>query len=140
MENNQRHNDKAKQEQEHVDVVNGMKQGHGRIPKFLVFVYTFLGIWAVAYALGATPLDERETLAAGVSVEAGKGLAGSCLACHGADLSGGLGPSLIGTIGQLGEEEFENVMRNGRNTMPALGADWSEDQMGSMIEYLKTLE
>lgn len=135
---NQERNEKT--EREHVDVVNGMEQGHGKIPKFLVFVYAFLGIWAVAYAIGAGPLDERETIAAGVSVEAGKALAGQCLACHGADLSGGLGPSLIGSVERLGEEQFEQIMRNGQNTMPALGASWTDDQMGSMIEYLKTLE
>lgn len=127
---------------EHVDVVNGMKQGHGKIPKFLIFVYAFLGIWAVVYAIAAGPLDERDTMAApqGVSAEAGKKMAGQCLACHGTDLSGGMGPSLKGVIDKLGEEEFKNVLKNGRNTMPALGAAWTDDEMGSMIEYLKTVK
>ena len=125
---------------EHVDVVNGMKTGHGKIPKFLVFVYALLGIWAVTYAIAAGPLDERETVAAGVSVETGKGLAGQCLACHGADLAGGIGPSLIGSIDNLGEDEFKRILKEGQNAMPALGAAWSDDQMGSMIEYLKTVK
>lgn len=126
----------------HVDVVNGMKTGHGKIPKFLVLVYAFLGIWAVAYAIAAGPLDERDTMAApqGVSAEAGKGLAGQCLACHGADLGGGIGPSLKGIVDRLGEDEFKHVLKSGRNTMPALGASWTDDQMGSMIEYLKTVK
>lgn len=127
---------------EHYDVVNGMKQGHGKIPKVLVFVYAFLGVWAVVYALLAGPLDERETVAAttGVSAEAGKAMAGQCLACHGADLSGGIGPSLKGVMDNLGEDEFKNILKNGKNSMPALGAAWSDDQMGSMIEYLKTVK
>lgn len=126
----------------HVDVVNGMETGHGKIPKFLVLVYAFLGVWAVAYAIGAGPLDERDTMAApqGVSVETGKGLAGQCLACHGVDLGGGIGPSLKGIIDNIGEEEFIHVLKEGKNTMPALGAGWTDDQMGSMIEYLKTIE
>ncbi|RXT14709.1 cytochrome c [Ammoniphilus sp. CFH 90114] len=125
---------------EHVDVVNGMKQGHGKIPKVLIFVYTALGVWAVVYALLAGPLDERDTMASatGVSAEAGKALAGQCLACHGADLTGGIGPALVGVIDTLGEDEFIRVMKEGRGSMPALGAAWTEDQMGSMIEYLKT--
>lgn len=127
---------------EHVDVVNGMKQGHGKIPKFLIFVYAFLGVWAVVYAIAAGPLDERDTMAApqGVSVETGKKLAGQCLACHGTDLGGGMGPTLKGVIDKMGEEEFKNVLKNGRNTMPALGAAWTDDEMGSMIEYLKTVK
>lgn len=68
--------------EEHLDVVNGMKQGHGKIPKVLIFVYTALGVWAVMYALLAGQLDERDTMAApaGVSAEAGKAQAGQCLA------------------------------------------------------------
>lgn len=127
---------------EHVDVVNGMKTGHGKIPKVLIFVYAALGVWAVTYALLAGPLDERDTMAAptGVSAEVGKALAGQCLACHGADLTGGIGPTLVGVIETMGEEDFIHVMKAGRGSMPALGAAWTDDQMGSMIEYLKTVK
>lgn len=133
---NKHHND------EHVDVVNGMKQGHGKIPKFLIFVYAFLGVWAVVYAIAAGPLDERDSMASaqGVSAEAGKQLAGQCLACHGTDLNGGMGPSLKGVVDRLGEDGVKTVLKSGRNAMPALGASWTDDQMGSMVEYLKTLK
>ncbi|HJV44526.1 MAG TPA: cytochrome c [Bacillota bacterium] len=128
---------------EHYEEVNGMRQGHGKIPKVLIFVYSFLGVWAVIYAMTAGPLDDRKTFASGaggVSAEAGKALSTQCLACHGQGLKGGVGPTLVGVVDKLSPDGVKQVLKNGRNAMPALGASWSDDQMGSMVEYLKTLK
>lgn len=44
--------------------------------------------------------------------------ASSCASCHGADLSGGVGPDLT-TIGStLSQAEIEDVINNGIGTMP----------------------
>lgn len=49
----------------------------------------------------------------------------SCASCHGEDFSGGMGPALAGT--SLSEDEFTDVVRNGRNSMP----QFSEEQISN---------
>ncbi|MED0676382.1 cytochrome c [Aneurinibacillus thermoaerophilus] len=131
------------QHEEHYDEVMGMKQGHGKVPRFLIITYAVLAVWAVGYALNAKGIDERPAggeAAQGVSVEKGKGLSGQCVACHGADLKGGMGPSLYGIVDKLKPEGVKDVLTKGRGSMPALGASWTEEQKDSMVEFLKTLK
>ncbi|MBN6186540.1 cytochrome c [Aneurinibacillus sp. BA2021] len=132
--------------EEHFDEVMGIKQGHGKVPRFLVVVYAVLAIWAVGYALTVKGIDERPAggeAAQGVSAEVGKGLSGQCLACHGADFKGGMGgaaPSLHGVVDKLKPEGVKEVLTKGRGGMPPLGAAWTPDQQDSMVEFLKTLK
>ncbi|MBN6188626.1 c-type cytochrome [Aneurinibacillus sp. BA2021] len=76
----------------------------------------------------------------GGTAEEGKTMANQCLACHGQDLKGGMGPSLVGVVDKLKPEGVAGVLKNGRGAMPPLGASWSDQQMSSMIEYLKTVK
>ncbi|MED0671979.1 cytochrome c [Aneurinibacillus aneurinilyticus] len=132
--------------EEHFDEVMGMKQGHGKVPRFLIVVYAVLAIWAVGYALTVKGIDERPAdgeAAQGVSAEVGKGLSSQCLACHGADFKGGMGgvaPTLHGVVDKLKPEGVKEVLIKGRGGMPALGASWTPDQQDSMVEFLKTLK
>ncbi|WP_051330744.1 c-type cytochrome [Aneurinibacillus terranovensis] len=140
MSNNENHG-----HEEHVDEVMGMKQGHGKVPRFLIVVYVILAIWAVTYALTAKGIDDRpaggQTAAQGVSAEVGKGLTSACAACHGADLKGGLGPNLHGVVGKLKEDGVMKILENGKGGMPAMAKNsgWTTDQTKSVIAYLKTL-
>lgn len=43
----------------------------------------------------------------------------SCAACHGDDLSGDIGPSLIGIGKRLSKEEIKDIAENGVGNMPA---------------------
>jgi cytochrome c550 len=129
--------------EKHFDEVMGMRQGHGKVPRFLIVVYAVLAVWAVGYALTVKGIDERPAggqAAQGVSAEVGKGLSGQCIACHGADFKGGIGPSLHGVVDKLKPEGVKEVLSKGRNSMPALGASWNDDQKDSMVEFLKTLK
>jgi mono/diheme cytochrome c family protein len=51
-----------------------------------------------------------------------------------------MGPSLAGVVDKLKPEGVADVLKNGRGGMPPLGASWSDQQMSSMIEYLKTVK
>ncbi|MDZ5470960.1 cytochrome c (plasmid) [Bacillus sp. 31A1R] len=42
----------------------------------------------------------------------------SCIGCHGADYSGGVGPALKGVGDKLSAEEIENILVNGQGSMP----------------------
>lgn len=44
--------------------------------------------------------------------------ASSCASCHGADLSGGVGPELTTVGSSLSQEEIEDVINNGVGSMP----------------------
>lgn len=81
------------------------------------------------------------TAPTGGTAEEGKTMANSqCLSCHGQNLEGGIGPSLAGVVDRLKPEGVVEVLKNGRGGMPPLGAGWSDQQMSSMIEYLKTVK
>ncbi|GAA0441052.1 cytochrome c [Virgibacillus sp. AGTR] len=42
----------------------------------------------------------------------------NCASCHGADLSGGMGPDLTKVGSELSQEEIQNVIKNGQGQMP----------------------
>lgn len=130
---------------EHVDEVMGMKQGHAKVPRFLILVYAALAVWAVFYALTAQGIDERKSFAANnnkVDATAGKALTSQCIACHGADLKGGLGPNLVGSVDRLKEQGVIDKLQKGGVTMPAIAKTqgWSDTQVKSIVEYIKTLK
>lgn len=118
--------------------------GHAPIPKFLIVVYVALAVWAVSYALLADRIDDTKTVAgAAVKVDSDTGkkvMSQQCTACHGQDFKGGIGPTLQGVVGKLGEAETLNVITKGRNAMPAFEANLNEDQRKAVVEFLKTLK
>ncbi|MGM0941785.1 MAG: cytochrome c550 [Bacillota bacterium] len=42
----------------------------------------------------------------------------NCASCHGADLSGGMGPDLTKVGSELSQEEIQNVIKSGQGQMP----------------------
>ena len=60
----------------------------------------------------------------------------SCVSCHGSSYEGGVGPSLIGTA--LSQEEIEEILINGKGTMPA--GTVPEENATEMAEWVLTLE
>jgi cytochrome c oxidase subunit 2 len=61
---------------------------------------------------------------------------GVCAKCHGMNGEGGIGPRIAGSPTLTDPEDLGNLVRNGRRTMPAVGADWSDEQVSALIEYL----
>jgi cytochrome c oxidase subunit 2 len=65
---------------------------------------------------------------------------GACAKCHGLAGEGNVavnapqlqGSSLVGDAAGI-----ERLLRNGQNLMPAVGRDWSDEQMQAMTDYLK---
>jgi mono/diheme cytochrome c family protein len=81
-----------------------------------------------------------DTSAATSSLEAGKMVyENSCANCHGAD--GKLGMSGAKTLGetQLSTEEQKNIVRVGKNAMPAHN-NLSEEQVNAVVEYIATFK
>jgi cytochrome c oxidase subunit 2 len=61
---------------------------------------------------------------------------GVCAKCHGPNGEGGIGPRVAGSPTLTDAEDLGNLVRNGRGEMPAVGADWMDEQVAALIDYL----
>lgn len=62
---------------------------------------------------------------------------GVCAKCHGFSGEGGIGPKIAGSIVLSDPNAVENLVRNGRRTMPAVGSGWTSEQVKALASYLK---
>ncbi|HJF30176.1 MAG TPA: cytochrome c [Sporosarcina psychrophila] len=62
---------------------------------------------------------------------------GKCIGCHGGDLSGGMGPGLVGT--SLSKEEIKDTIKNGKNAMPPQGIT-DDAELDAMADYILSLK
>ena len=57
----------------------------------------------------------------------------SCSACHGGDLTGGVGPDLTKVGSKLSQEEMEKIINEGKGSMPKKLIDESRSGSGSRM-------
>jgi cytochrome c oxidase subunit 2 len=87
-------------------------------------------------------LEQRRSDQASGSVELGKETwAGVCAKCHGLAGEGGIGPRVAGSPTLGNPQALATLLHNGRTgpqgVMPAVGADWTDEQISSLEAYLK---
>lgn len=65
-----------------------------------------------------------------------------CARCHGADLSGGLGPALgAGTNSATESDEFlEFTILNGRGRMPSFASSLDDQQVDRLVVYMREIQ
>jgi cytochrome c oxidase subunit II len=63
--------------------------------------------------------------------------AGACAKCHGMEGEGLIGPALAGNPTIQQREAVEEVVRNGRGEMPAVGRGWSDRQLDALVRYMQ---
>lgn len=63
---------------------------------------------------------------------------GQCVSCHGNDLAGGFGPSLVGLSDS--KEDIHAIIKNGEGSMPAFGDKISDEQIDQLADYILTLK
>jgi cytochrome c oxidase subunit II len=74
----------------------------------------------------------------GTSRALGKEIAvGVCATCHGLRGQGDYGPKIRGSAVVANATSLEDLLRNGKNKMPAVGATWDDQTMRSATTYLK---
>lgn len=66
---------------------------------------------------------------------AAEAFVGVCSKCHGMNGQGDYGPPLQNR--DFDTADITNLLRNGRNRMPAVGATWTKAQIAAMIHYLR---
>lgn len=93
-------------------------------------IIAIVGIFAavIVYYIGVSQREDIRLAENGEVVEEENGgevtsdaegiYAGNCASCHGADLSGGVGPELTTIGSSMSKEDIENVINNGQGTMP----------------------
>ena len=62
---------------------------------------------------------------------------GVCAKCHGLGGEGGIAPQIAGSPVLTDPEELAEIVRNGRGAMPAVGSDWTENQIDALVAYLE---
>lgn len=62
---------------------------------------------------------------------------GVCAKCHGLAGEGGIGPRLAGSATLADASAVDNIVQNGRRTMPAVGAGWTDEQLDALTTYLR---
>jgi cytochrome c oxidase subunit II len=83
-------------------------------------------------------LAERRADQSAGGAELGKETwSGVCAKCHGLAGEGGIGPRLAGSATLGDAAAIESIVRNGRGTMPAVGAGWTDEQVAALTAYLK---
>jgi cytochrome c oxidase subunit 2 len=83
-------------------------------------------------------LEERRAgQSAGTSELGEETWAGVCAKCHGLAGEGGIGRRLVGSPILADPQALENVVRNGRRTMPAVGSGWTSEQIDALTTYLR---
>ena len=67
----------------------------------------------------------------------------ACAQCHGADLTGGLGPPIgAGSNADIGlsDEQVANVIEVGPGAMPGFDRRLTEEQIESLVKYLRVTQ
>jgi cytochrome c oxidase subunit II len=83
-------------------------------------------------------LEQRRADQSAEGAELGEELwAGVCAKCHGPEGEGGIGRRIAGSATLADADAIEDIVRNGRRTMPAVGSGWSTEQMGALTTYLR---
>lgn len=59
----------------------------------------------------------------------------SCVSCHAADLTGGVGPALNALEGVYTPEEIVNIIHNGRGNMPAF-SNLSDAEADAIAQFV----
>lgn len=104
----------------------------------LIFFLSIMGVEkkaeiAEGHEEGGAKTEETEGEASEFDPEVAQG---KCIGCHGGDLSGGVGPALVGT--SLSKEEITEIITNGKGSgMPGGLLPGQEEQMA---EYILTLK
>jgi len=66
----------------------------------------------------------------------------ACAHCHGSDLAGGVGPALGSgsNAATLSDQQIVDVVRIGPGAMTSFGDRFSQAQLDSLVDYLRTLQ
>lgn len=101
---------------------------------------TIFGVLLLA-ACGQTGDTGGDTPApSGTAIEAGENvqtlLKNNCMSCHGNDLEGRVGPSLLEVGSHFTEEELYSIVADGTGVMPGFKSRLDEQEINALVTWL----
>lgn len=106
---------------------------------FTALIFSFAGVVSSTPGDIAGAGDTGSKPSAG-AVRQGEALyKASCVVCHGPRAAGGIGPRLAGNPVLSDDQAFWKIVYEGRHVMPPLKGAVSDQQMGDIRAWLKTL-
>jgi cytochrome c5 len=63
--------------------------------------------------------------------------AGVCQKCHNPEI--GIAPQIVGNPLLANREALTAIVTQGRRQMPAVGQDWSDDQLNALLDFAENL-
>ena len=63
--------------------------------------------------------------------------AGACAPCHGLSGEGFIGPPLEGNATLADPQLLRQLLANGKNAMPPVGAGWSQRELAALLLYVR---
>lgn len=77
------------------------------------------------------------TIDAALMTQGGQVYTTNCAGCHGPAGGGGVGPALAANAFLKNSEALLGIIKNGRGTMPAIGASFSPEQLAAVSTYVR---
>ena len=93
-------------------------------------------------AAGAAKMDENPYERDEKAVAEGQGIyAGKCAECHGKDLKGADGPSLVDHLkfGEIDGKKYESISEGRPGGMPGFGAELGRDRIWKVLAYVDSV-
>jgi cytochrome c oxidase subunit 2 len=108
----------------------------GQCAEFCGIQHTLMraDVAVVSRAAYATFLGSHSPGSAAVGRET---FVGTCAKCHGLAGQGDIGPKIAGSALLAQPSALEDLLRHGKNRMPAVGKEWSDEQLKATTDYLK---
>lgn len=117
-----------------------------RKPRATLSLVVTTAIIAVGLLVGYRVLSNRPEPSTAVSPEVlalgEERFASACAACHGAEGQGGAAANVPALNGSMhawhhSDEQLIAQIRGGGMSMPAVGAEWSDEEIAAVISYFK---
>lgn len=103
----------------------------------LIFFMSLYGLEQKEEIASQGEEGETEEVASSAEFDAEAVIQGKCIGCHGGDLTGGMGPSLVGT--SLSADDIKDIIQNGKGMMGPQGIT-DEAELDAMADYILSLK
>lgn len=103
----------------------------------LIFFMSLYGLEQKEEIASQGEEGNTEDVASSADFDAEAVTQGKCIGCHGGDLTGGIGPGLVGT--SLSADQIKDAIQNGVGSMPPQGIT-DAAELDAMAEYILSLQ
>jgi len=104
----------------------------------LIFFMSLYGLEQKSEIAGQGEEEVTEEAPSSAEFDAEAVAQGKCIGCHGGDLTGGMGPGLVGTT--LSKDEIKNIIKDGTGGGMPAGLVTDDAELDAMADYILSLK